>query len=286
MADIHALAAVDALVIPHPPHVHAAVPHARAAAVAAAGVYLHADDVEPAEQAVDRPQRTEEAAEAAVAEHAGQADCQHDDELAGEQRAQHAVEGGVDRIGQEPHRALEGARRAEVLAEGRQRKPVAQAVPQGQGDHEHGQDDVFQPGQRPGDRALFELRRRNPVQQLLDQAHRTQPAADRPAQRHTEEQQDAQHVPARPMSGGGQRVLQGTQRTGAHRARTGITVEAGDAGSLRVPGVDPSVDEALEAGVVQQGRIQLRQPPGRRPVRPPPPGFLRLIQGQHTPYRW
>ena len=264
-------------------HIHAAVPHAGATVVAAIRVHFHADDVEAVEQAVDRPQRADEAAEAAVAEHAGQADHQHDDELAGEQYAQHAVIGGIRRIGQVAHRALEGARRTDVLAEARQGDLVAQAIPQGDGDHEHRKYNIFQPGQRPGDAALSELRRGDLMEQLLDQPQRAQPAADRPPQDHAEEHDDAQHVPARPMPGGGQRVLNGAQRAGTHRAGAGIAVETGNAGVLRVSGVDSSINKALDVGIVQKRRIQLDEPPGRRPVRLPPAGF-HIIQGQHTPY--
>ena len=282
-ANLHALAAVNALMVAHMAHVHAAVPHAGATVVAAIHVHLHADDVESVEQTVDRPQRADEATEAAVAEHAHQADHQHDDELAGKQYAQHAVIRSVRRIGQMAHRAFEGACGTDILAEARQWDLVAQAIPQGDGDHKHRQYYIFQPGQRPGDAALFQLRRGDLMEKLLDQAQRAQPAADRPPQDHAEEHDDAQHIPARPMPGGGQRVLYGAQRAGTHRAGAGIAVEAGNAGVLRVAGVDSSINEALDIGVVQQGRIQLDEPPGRRPVCLPPAGF-HIIQGQHTPY--
>ena len=88
-ADRHALAAVDALVVAHVPHVHAAAAHAASAVVAAAVVDLHADNVEAVEEAVDRPQRADKAAERAVAEDAQQPDPQHDDELACKEDAQH-----------------------------------------------------------------------------------------------------------------------------------------------------------------------------------------------------
>ena len=145
IADAHTLAAVNALVVAHAPYIHVAMPHASATVVAAVCVHLYADDVEAVEQAVDRPQRADETAEAAVAEHAYEADHQHDDELAGEQDAQHAIVGGVGGIGQMAHRALEGARRTDVFTEARQGDLIAQAVPKRYGDHEHGQNDVFQP---------------------------------------------------------------------------------------------------------------------------------------------
>ena len=169
-AVVDALGAVDALVVAHVADVHPAGAHAGPAVVAAALIHLNADDVEPAEQAVDRPQGAEKAAEAPVAEDAAQADHHQDDPFPGKQDAQHAVIIRPGGVGQMADRPLEGARRADVLAEGRQGQVVPQAVPQGDGDHEHRQDHVFEPGQGPGHAALADLQGGDFVQQLLDQA--------------------------------------------------------------------------------------------------------------------
>ena len=95
---IHAFGAVDALVVTHMPHVHAAVAYAGAAVIAAGGVHLHAHNRHLAEEAVDCSQRTYKAAEAAVAEHTGQADDEHDDKLAREQDVQHSEIAGIGGI--------------------------------------------------------------------------------------------------------------------------------------------------------------------------------------------
>ena len=48
------------------------------------------------------------------------------------------------------------------------------------------------------------------MQKLLDQPQRTDPAAYRSAQNHSEQSQDSQHIPRCSMSGCIQRVLQRT----------------------------------------------------------------------------
>ena len=289
VAGCHALAAVDALVVAHVANVHATAAHAGAAVVAAILVHLHANDVELIEQAVDRAQRADEPAEGAVAEYTRKADYQHDDELAGEQYAKHTEIGAVRWIGQQPHRALEGACRADVFAEARQRYAVAQGIPQRYGHREHRQQQVFQPGQHPRYIALLDLRRGDLVEQLLDQPQRAQPATDGAAQDHAVQHDDAQHIPTRAMVRGGQRVLDGAQGTGPCRGGTGIAVEAWGAEEFPVALVDFAGNEALYVSIVQQGGIKLDQPAGRRLMGLPPAGFLllniiRIIQGQHTPY--
>ena len=290
VAGRHAPAAVDAFVIAHAAHVHAAAAHARAAVVAAALVHLDADDVEAVEQAVDRAQRTDEAAEGAIAEHAGQPDGQHDDELAGKEHAQHAELRPVDGVRQQAHGPLEGARRADVLAEAGQGYAVGEGIPQRYGHDEHRQQQVFQPRQGPRHGALFNLQRGHFIQKLLDQAQRAQPAADGATQDHAIQHDDAQHVPARPVIGGAQRVLYRPQGARARRRGAGIAVEARRAEVFSLALVDVAGDEALDIGVVQQRRIQLDQPAGGGPVALPPglgplPHVLCIIQGQHTPYR-
>ena len=97
-AYIHAFGAVDALVVAHMPHVHAAAAHTGSAVVAAGGVHLHAHNRDFAEKAVDCAKRAYETAEAAVAEHAGQADDEHDDKLPREQDVQHSEIAGIGGI--------------------------------------------------------------------------------------------------------------------------------------------------------------------------------------------
>ena len=270
--------------VAHVADVHPAGAHAGPAVVAAALIHLNADDVEPAEQAVDRPQGAEKAAKAPVAEDAAQADHHQDDPFPGEQDAQHAVIIRPGGVGQMADRPLEGARRADVLAEGRQGQVVPQAVPQGNGDHEHRQDHVFEPGQGPGHAAFAELQGGDFVQQLLDQPQGAEPPADGAAQNDPEQQEDAQHIPPGPVAGGAQGVLDAAQGAGGHGPGAGIAVKAGGAGVFGVPVINIPLDKAFQIGVVQQGRIQLHQPSGGGAVALPPGGF-HLIQGRHTPYK-
>ena len=56
--------------VSHVLHVHLAFPHTQAAAVAAIRIHFDARDREPVKESVDRSERADKAAEAAVAESA------------------------------------------------------------------------------------------------------------------------------------------------------------------------------------------------------------------------
>ena len=75
--------------VTHSPHVHAAAAYTGTAVVTAVFVNLHADDIEPVEETVDRAKRTDKAAEAAIAEYAKQPDDKHNDELTRKENPQH-----------------------------------------------------------------------------------------------------------------------------------------------------------------------------------------------------
>ena len=75
--------------VAHSPYVHAAAAYTGTAVVTAVFVNLHADDIEPVEETVDRAKRTDKAAEAAIAEYAKQPDDEHDDKFAREEDPQH-----------------------------------------------------------------------------------------------------------------------------------------------------------------------------------------------------
>ena len=231
--------------VSHVLHVHFALHHTQAAAVAAVRVHLHAGQGETVEKAVDRAQRADETAEGPVAENTGQADHDHDDPLVGEERAK-LVEGcRVGRILQQADRSLKGARRTDILAEAWQNDAFSDTPDERDRDDEHRQENIFQPGKHPGDTALPDFPGRDPVQQFLDQAQGTDPAAYGTAQDDAEQRQNAHHIPGSGMPGGVQRVLQGTQGTAGDGAGAGITVESRHTGSLQVPGIDMSVNETF-----------------------------------------
>ena len=80
--------------------------------------------------------------------------------------------------------------------------------------------------------------------------------------------------------------MQCAQGAGPDGAGAGVAIEARHAQGLEGAGIDIALDEALEMGVVQQGGIELDQPPpgGNQPGEA---GRLMLsIQGQYTPYRY
>ena len=89
IADAHTLGAVNALMVTHMPDIHAAVPYAGTAVIAAVLVYFHAHDAEFIEQSVNRTQRADEAAETAIAEDTGKSNDQHDDKFPGKEDAKH-----------------------------------------------------------------------------------------------------------------------------------------------------------------------------------------------------
>ena len=84
--------------VAHSPHVHAAAAYTGTAVVTAVFINLHADDIEPVEETVDRAKRTDKAAEAAIAEYAKQPDDKHNDELTREEDSQHGELFRVHRV--------------------------------------------------------------------------------------------------------------------------------------------------------------------------------------------
>ena len=111
-------------------HIHAAVPHASPAAVAAALIHPHSYKTELVKKSVNCTERANETAEAAVAENAGKAYNQHDRELPRKEDAQHTKKTCVARIGQEADRPFKCSRRTNILAESRHRNIVRKSVPE------------------------------------------------------------------------------------------------------------------------------------------------------------
>ena len=154
--------------VAHMPNIHLAVRHAAPAVRAFAFLDLHAENRHTREQTVNRPQRAEEAAERTVEEHTRQQNRHHDDEFARKEDVEDGELARIDRVRQQAHCALERPRRADVLAEARH-GILLQAVRQRDDDHKHRQQDVFEIRQRMGEAAFLHLRRRNFVEQFLNQ---------------------------------------------------------------------------------------------------------------------
>ena len=123
------------------------------------------------------------------------------------------------------------------------------------------------------------------MQQLLNQPHRAQPAADGAAQRQPKKQQNAQHIPGRAAARGRQRVLKCAQWARADSAGAGIAVKPRYAQILDGAGIDIPLNKALGVGIVQQRGVYLNQPPLGGAVRRPP-GAEPLTQGRCTPCRY
>ena len=159
--------------------IHLAAAHAGAAAVAAVFIYFDADEGQLVEEAVDRAEGTDEAAEGPVAEDAGSSDDDHDHEFAREEDLQHCKIARVLGIGEEADGALKSACRTDVFAKARHCQVVTDPVPHGNRDDEYREDHIFEIGESARHAALFDLGSRDLVQELLDQAQGAQPSADR-----------------------------------------------------------------------------------------------------------
>ena len=288
IAHIHAFGTVDALVVTHMPHIHAAAAHAGAAVVTAGGIHLHAHNRDLAEEAIDCAQRTHKTAEAAVAENAGKANDEHNDKLTRKQDVQHAEIVGIGRIRKQENRTFKGACRADVLAEARNRHTMNNPVPGGDADDKDTEDHIFQIRQRSRCAAFFDLRRGQLVQQFLDQPQRAEPAADRAAEDQPIEHEDAEDIETDLFVRCADRVLQRAQWAGADSAGAGVAVKARHTDALGGRGfalVDFALKEALDVSIIQQRTIELHEPSLGRAVGSPPGCFI-IIQGQHTPYKF
>ena len=130
--------------IAHMPDIHPAFHYAQAAAVAAVRIHLDAGQRKTVEEAIDGAQRADKPAEQPVAEHAGQADDDHDHPFVGKDRSQ-LIEGSrVGRVLQQADSAFKGTGGADVLAESRQNEAFAHAPDERDGDDEHRQEDILQ----------------------------------------------------------------------------------------------------------------------------------------------
>ena len=265
-------------------YIHRACHHAPAAAAAAFRTDPDSGQGKAIEKTVDRAQRAEKPAEAAVAEDTGQANGQHNNPFLRKYGFQLEKGGTVCGVLQQPNGAFQGTGRADILAEGWQRNAFSHTEEQRYGNDKYGQYSVLQVRQCPRYAAFADLERRNSVQQLLDQAQRTDPAADGSAENYAEQGQDPHDVPGRCMPRCTQGVLQGTERAAGNRSRTGIAVQSRHADGFQTAGVDMPVNEAFQVRVVQQGGIQLYQPAGGRLGNFWFSAFF-LIQDRYTPYR-
>ena len=271
--------------VAHVPHVHAAGTYAAATAAATAAVHFHADDIKAVEKAVDRSQGADKTAEGPVAEYAQQPDEEHDDKLPREQDAQHGKLFRVYRVCQEAYGPLKSPGGADIFAEARQRHVVPEPIPQRDGNCKDREKNVLQPAEDAGNAGLSDFRRGDLVQQLLNKAQGTEPAADRAAEYDTVEQDDAEHIPACLMAGGSKRVLDRAQRAGSDRAGAGIAVKARHADRLCPAHIDLPVYETSQMGIVEQSAVQLHKAAGSGAAALPPV-HISIIQGQYTPYKY
>ena len=236
-------------------YVHLAVAHAGSAAVAAVFIYFDADEGQLVEEAVDRAEGTDEAAEGPVAEDAGSSDDDHDHEFASEEDLQHREVARVLGVGEEADGALKSTRGTDVFAKARNCQVVAHPVPHGNCDDKYRKDHIFEIGESARHAVLFDLGSRDLVQEFLDQAQGAQPSADRSAQGQPEDHDNAQHIPSGAVTGIGERVLDRAQRAGSGGAGAGVAVKSGDTDGFCLPLIDLSVDKAAKVGIVEESAV-------------------------------
>ena len=191
---------------------------------------------------------------------------------------------GIHRIRQQPHRPFKRACRTNIFAKARHREAL-HAVCQRNANSKYRKNHVFEVGKPMGETALFDLRRWNLVEQLLNQPQWAEPATNSAPQRQAVKHQNTTHIPWRPLIHGSQCILQRSQRTRANRARARIAVEARHAEILHRAGINIPFDETLDVGIIEQRGIHLNQPPFGGLMRRPPRAYL-LSQGQYTPYKY
>ena len=156
-------------------------------------------------------------------------------------------------------RPLESPRRADVLAEGRHREPRNEPHENRNGNDEHDKENVFEIGKGPCHPAFSDFPGRKLVQKLLDEPERADPAADRPPQDEAKQHQRADNIEKRPPRHGRERILKGSERAGADRARAGIAVKPRHADLLAAPGVDIPSDEAFHVRIVENCAVKLHE---------------------------
>ena len=189
----------------------------------------------------------------------------------------------MNRVRQQPDGTAKSTLWANVFAEGRNRITL-QRIPKRDNNHKDGKNDIFQVAENPGHRILPDFQRRNLMQKLLKKPQRAQKTAYGTAKGQTIQHQNAQYIAGSTAAGCSNGILQSTQRAGTNCPGTGVAIQTGNTKVLYRAGINISGDVALQMGIVQQGSIQLDQPPlcwnmGFDPV-------FHLIQGQYTPYKY
>ena len=129
---------------------------------------------------------------------------------------------------------------------------------EGEQDDKAGEQDVLDPFEPPVPWQLAQLfDKRDFVQQILNQAERAEPTADKPTDQRADDHQKSNDVKCEFVVPASERRLQRTDRTGAESAGTGITVEPWNAELLGFSGEYFSFDKADEVAVGEGGHSYL-----------------------------
>ena len=124
------------------------------------------------------------------------------------------------------------------------------------------------------------------MQQLLKPSERTQKAADKAAEQHTEQNEKSRDVVGKAEFRRSHHCLKRADRTGTRCRRAGITIEPRYTNSLSFPLINSALQEIRQMKVGQQCRSRLEQSPKMREKLRYAAFFLFhifVIQFPHTP---
>lgn len=207
-------------------------------------LHLHTQKRNLIEESVKCAQGTQEAAEDSVDKDSTDDATHHQHKFPRKQRAQHAEAAFVDLVGEKSDRALERSRRAEILAKSRKRE-ITEHIQKRNDKAEHNQNNVLEIGEQAGQSSLFDLRRGDLMEQILDQSKGTQKSADPATEQKAEQNNDTEYVVRNGFITACHSVLKSADGTRARRTGAGITIQAGRADVFQGSLVDLSVSKAL-----------------------------------------
>jgi hypothetical protein len=234
---------VNTFVIADVLDIHFARLKALSAVNALAPIEFYSDERKLAEEAVERSERANKAAEETENK-----DTSHDNrhkhaELPRKQEAESRIgkDGTVSE--DETDRPFQRSRRADVFTEGRDSR-----IDDGDRD-QNTQDHILQIGEDSRDPALFDFGGLDLIEKFLNKSERTQPTADGSAENESEQNDNAEYIGRRACTACRQRILQCADGTSPDRTGARITVESRNAQVFGISLVNSAVDEALDVRI-------------------------------------
>ena len=212
--------------------------------------YLYqAETVEPS---IDRSQRAEILAERTVYFRGQEQNGQQKPQLPEKQQSGLAAQQGVG--AQQGQGAEKGAGGTEIFTKSRRFGKISSQQEQGAGACQKNQDGVLSIFQDMMERKPFFLaEKRNFMQQVLQKSERTEPAAHKPSQQTSEQEEKSQHGKRHLEPPAVEKGLERAHGAGGQCAGAGITVQSGYADIFQVSLVDLSIQESVRVPVCDDG---------------------------------